>query len=210
MPQFADEFTSEPESPAVRLRRRLQGRIGGIAPGVAGASPSNAAVPRSSLPIWVQDRLRQQEEERRRQGAALPRAPLPRPLPTPRNPSTATLLRDELLLEPRTSEERLRAILDSPVRGTGAGVGRISLPVPTPAAPPRPTNQPLSEEAEEAVFAEASAQEQQAAAQRCAFGLPRAPRGGAVVRRGVGAGRQLLGGIGERVRSSARPPAARR
>ncbi len=163
MPQFADEFTSEPESPAVRLRRRLQGRIGGIAPGVAGASPSNAAVPRSSLPIWVQDRLRQQEEERRRQGAALPRAPLPRPLPTPRNPSTATLLRDELLLEPRTSEERLRAILDSPVRGTGAGVGRISLPVPTPAAPPRPPHQPLSEEAEEAVFAEASAQEQQAA-----------------------------------------------
>jgi len=139
LPQFADEFTPEIESRADRLRRLLREPTRGIAPGVA-ASPSAPpqAVPRSQLPLWVQQRLREQE-----QAAPAPPSPRPTPTPLPRPvapalpPPRAALLPGELPLEPQTRAERLRDILDRPVRGIAPGIAG------TPTPPPQPRRIPV-------------------------------------------------------------------
>lgn len=80
-------------------------------------------LPRSALPAWVQQRLREQERaappppELRPTPALLPR-PAVRAVP----PARASLLPGELLLEPQTRAERLRDILDRPLSGVAAGV----------------------------------------------------------------------------------------
>ena len=154
LPQFADDFSTEAESPAARLDRLLRGQTSGIAPGIAGTRPETRAAPRSALPIWVQERLRRQEAEERLRQAQLaeidaaglgltsppsarpaPPAPLPRPLEPPRNPTLAPLLQDDRLFDPLGRTDRLREILDGSVRGTAAGMGRVSS---SPSALPRP------------------------------------------------------------------------
>ncbi len=133
MPQFPHEFPPEVNE---RLRRLIREPVRGVAPGVVGerrATPR--AVPRSALPVWVQQRLREQDR-------ALPFRPEPRPTPTPlprpsptAPPARASLLLGEAPFEPPTRPERLRAILDSPVRGVGAGVASSE--------PSRPRREPV-------------------------------------------------------------------
>lgn len=133
MPQFPHEFPPEVET---RLRRLIREPVRGVAPGVVGERrPTPRAVPRSALPAWVQQRLREQER-------ALPFRPEPRPTPTPlprprpaAPPARASLLRGEAPLEPPTRTEQLRAILDSPVRGVGAGIASSE--------PSRPRREPV-------------------------------------------------------------------
>jgi hypothetical protein len=105
MPLLYDESTPYRETPAERARRLLN-------------QPStNRAVPRSQLPAWVQQALREQD------AATRPRAASP-PVPT----SRASLQPGELLLEPRSRDGQLRAILDSPVQGKAPGVASWSRP----------------------------------------------------------------------------------
>jgi len=120
MPLLADENTPYLETPAERMRRLLGQNTQGVAPGIAGSSPSTrTTVPRSQLPAWVQQRLREQE-------AATPPAPQAVAPPRPLGPSA----------DPRARADRLREILESPIRGTAPGIaGNPSLRPTTRATP---------------------------------------------------------------------------